>query len=325
MSADGPFYDEMAVGQRFPVPPAVTIDAAAVAIHRSIAGEHWAPGIDHGLARRLTGDERPLVNPGLVLSTAIGASTIATRRVIANLFYRDVRLRRPVHVGETLRTTTEVRAMADASPKPGTPPRGKAILGIVTTAADDPGDVVLDVERCALIPCRGDTAPGRSDEIGSSDGELDLASHTVGVPDWDLGPLGESDQWEIGASREDPLRDVITSAPELVRLTHNLAGVHRDATRTADGRRLVYGGHPVALAQASLERSIPGLALLVGWHECNHVAPAFEDDLLWFRHTLVGERPLGVGRLRAIRVEASTERNGSEMRLLDWTPVVWTT
>ena len=45
------------------------------------------------------------------------------------------------------------------------------------------------------------------------------------------------------------------------RVDVHLAAVHRDATATASGdRRLVYGGHTVALAQASLERTLGGLA-----------------------------------------------------------------
>ena len=68
---------------------------------------------------------------------------MATRRVIANLFYRDLTLTRPVHLGETLHTVTEVRALSDASRRPGTPARGKVLLGITTTADDD---VVLAFE-----------------------------------------------------------------------------------------------------------------------------------------------------------------------------------
>jgi acyl dehydratase len=290
-----------------------------------IVGEHWPPGLDHRLASALTGQQAPLVNPGLVLSCAIGASTIATRRVIGNLFYRDVVLFRPVHVGETLTTTTEVVAMSDASARAGVAPRGKVLLGI--TARTDAG-VVVDFQRCALIPCRGDVLPGYVDDIGTSDGQLDLARFDAVAPSWDLDLLTEHDPWAIGDTRIDALRDVVDQATALVRLTHNVAAVHRDATATAAGdRRLVYGGHTVALAQASLERTLGGLATIVGWHECNHVGPVYEGDLLGFRHTAVAERLRddgAIGRVRAIRVEAVAYREGDEVVVLDWTPVALT-
>ena len=82
-----------------------------------------------------------------------------------------------------------------------------------------------------------------------------------------------------------------------------------------------------ALAQASLERTLDGLATLVGWHECNHVGPVYEGDLLGFRHTAVAERLRDDGtrgRLRAIRVEAVAYREGDPVVVLDWTPVVLT-
>ena len=42
--------------------------------------------------------------------------------------------------------------------------------------------------------------------------------------------------------------DLVSSAPELARLTLNLAAIHHDASAAADGRRLVYGGHTVGIA-----------------------------------------------------------------------------
>ncbi|MGB3733319.1 MAG: hypothetical protein WA964_00080 [Ilumatobacter sp.] len=320
---DGPFYDELATGHRFVEPPGCTLTDGAAAVYRSICGDHWAPGLDHRLGAALTGAPRPLAHPGLVVAMSIGASTAATRRVIANLFYRGLTLARPVHIGETLRTTTEIRALSDASRKPGSAARGKMLLGITTTADDD---VVLAYERCALLPCRGDALPGHTDDIGSSSSPLALDRYTsTGVGDWDLTLLGDRDDWQVDEVRVDPLRDVVDGATALVRLTHNLASVHRDASASANGRRLVYGGHTVALAQASLERCAGGLATLVGWHECNHTAPVFEGDLLSFEHRLVDELDVGGRLLRAINVRVHAHRDDAEPGLvLDWTPVVVT-
>ncbi len=320
----GPFYDELTVGHRFAAPPSHTLTTGDAATYRSICGDHWAPGLDHRLAARLTNDSRPLAHPGLVVALSIGASTVATRRVVANLFYRGLALARPVHLGETVQTSTEVRALCDSSLKPGGQPRGKVLLGITTTADDD---VVLAFERCALLPCQHDSLPGHNDDIGPRSRPLTLNEYQINAPpDWDVALLGEHDGWAVGEVRIDPLRDVVERATSLVRATHNLASVHRDAGASPYDRRLVYGGHTVALAQASLERSVDGLATLIGWHECNHTSPVFEGDLLSFEHELIDQQPSGDGMLRAVNVTVTAHRdNGERHIVLDWTPIVITT
>lgn len=322
---DGLFYDDMHVGLRFPSPPGVMIDSGMAALYTAISGDGMALTVDADLCRQVTGRDSLLANPALVLHVSIGASTVATRNVIGNLFYRNVILDRPVFQGATLRTVTHVAAMADSRPKPGSPPRGKVLLGIETTTAD--GDIVVDYERCPLLPCRGDEAPGHDDEIGPAAGELDLGRFTGAAPsDWDLAPLGEHDDWQIGTTRADLQRDMVDMATALVRITHNQAAVHRDVDASSYDGRLVYGGHTVALAQASLDRVLGGLATVVGWHACNHTAPVFEEDILSCRHTLVDQVQVGSGWCRAVHIEVDAHRPGADpVTVLDWTPIVYTT
>lgn len=320
----GLFYDDMHVGLRFPSPPGVQIDSGVAALYTALSGDGLALTQDQALCEAVTGNPQLLVNPALVLHVSIGASTVATRNVIGNLFYRNVVLARQVHQGQTLRTETGVLAMADTRPKPGRAPRGKVLLGIHTTLAS--GETVVDYERCPLLPCRGDVAPGHEDDIGGAAGELDLASFVSATPTgWDLSPLGEHDAWKPGDTRTDHQRDVVDMATALVRMTHNQAAVHRDAEASSYDGRLVYGGHTVALAQASLVRVMPTLATVVGWQSCNHTAPVFEDDIVSCRHTLLDELPVDGGMLRAIQVEVHAHRPDSEpVSVLDWIPIVYT-
>lgn len=326
---DGPYYDDLVSGHQFVSPPAVTADGGLAAAYQAIAGEALPLCLDARLAAAVTGDPRRLVSPGLLMHLSIGASTVATRKVLANLFYRNVRILRPVREGETLHTVTRVLAMADGSTKPGRAPRGKALLGITTTADDEP---VVDYERCPLIRLRGDVLPGHRDDLGPSPAEatedLDLDEYLSLAPQgWNLDPLGPSAAWEVGETRDDPLRDAVDQALALVRLTHNQAAVHRDVEASPYPVRLVYGGHTVALAQASLSRMLSGVTTVLGWHGCDHTAPVFEGDLLSFRHTLIAEADLGdgAGRVRAVRVEVSAHRpDEGSVVVLDWTPILHT-
>lgn len=322
---EGLYYDDMHVGLRFPSPPGVVLDAGIASLYTAISGDGLALTQDQALCKAVTGNDALLANPALVLHVSIGASTVATRNVIGNLFYRNVVLPRQVHQGETLRTVTGVSAMADTRPKPDTPPRGKVLLQIHTTTAS--GETVVDYERCPLLPCRGDTAPGHADEIGAPAGELDLDRFSSAVPaGWEIGLLGDHDDWQPGEARADHQRDMVDMATALVRITHNQAAVHRDIEASSYEGRLVYGGHTVALAQASLDRVLGGVATVVGWHSCNHTAPVFENDILSCRHTLLDQTRAGNGWCRAVHIEVDANRPGADpVKVLDWTPIVYTT
>jgi acyl dehydratase len=115
------------------------------------------------------------------------------------------------------------------------------------------------------------------------------------------------------------MRDHIDLAVPLVRLTFNQAAVHRDETLGSGGSRLVYGGLVQGLAQASLTRMLPGLAAVLVWDACDHLAPAYEGDLIEFRHRLVESTTLRGGRL--LRFEITATRSDED--LLRWTPIVW--
>ena len=278
--------------------------------------------LDEEISRAVTGRPGRLASPGLVMQLSIGQSTTISRRAIANLFYRDVRLVRPVLIGESVATVVTVAALADGSHKEGRPRRGKVLVDIVTTAAGEPAVVY---QRCPMLPQEDHAAaPGHSDDLGEGQ-DLDLASYAALVPThWDFAPLGPGTDWAVGDTIQDPMRDVIDGATGLVRLTHNLAMIHRDAERSPYPERLVYGGHVVGLAQASLSRVLPGMATIVGWHGCDHTGPAFEGDLLSFTHTLLDVASAGSGRAFAVRVLGHAHRDDSPPEgtpILDWTTV----
>lgn len=283
---DGPFYDDLEPGMELEPQPAVTLDLGLAAWYQSIVGEVLPVCLDHRLGRAVTGSHQPLASPGLVANLSVGQSTVATRRAIANLFYRDMRVARPVHIGETLHTRVHILAMADATPRPDRPDRGKVLLGMQTTADDD---VVMDYQRCALLPARGGSMPGHTGDTGTAPDAVDIRAYADLMPSWNAEELEAPTTWSAGEVRADVTRDIIDQATGLVRLTHNRAIVHRDVDATAFDTRLVYGGHVQALAQASLTRVESRLATIVAWHACSHVGPAFEGDLLSFEHRLVAE------------------------------------
>jgi 2-methylfumaryl-CoA hydratase len=322
----GPLYEDFSVGATLPPLPAVTLTEADNAIYRAITGDQHALTADATAYRAASGSTGALANPALVMQFSIGQTTMATRQAIANLYYRSVRVLRPVEVGQTLHTVTTVLGLRDSAPK-GDQFRGKVWLGITSSSEDGP---VVEYERCALVRGRGPGQPGHADDIPGPSEPTPLTAAGGNVPNWSLDGLIATD-WPVGETRTDPLRDHVDMAAPLARMSFNQAAVHRDRTQTADRRRLVYGGHVQGLAQASLTRMLPGLATVQGWDGCDHIGPAYEGDLIEFRHRLVEHEPVGGGRLMRFEVvgtkvgttDGTEDGHDGEIDILRWTPIVW--
>jgi acyl dehydratase len=115
----------------------------------------------------------------------------------------------------------------------------------------------------------------------------------------------------------------VSSALELVRLTQNRAAAHRDARAGIDGQRLVYGGHTVALAQASLSRFSSDLVTVLAWRSCSHLLPVFEGDLLSFETKVDAVAEAGDFRIVDATVTAFAHRDSSSpAAVLEWHPVL---
>ena len=319
----GPMYEDFSVGATLPPLPSITLTEADNAFYRAVTGDQHLMVADATKYRAASASSGLLANPGLVLQYSIGQTTMATRQAIANLYYRSVRVLRAVEIGQTLSTVTTVLGLKDSAPK-GDQFRGKVWLGITTSSEHGP---VVEYERCALVRGRGPSQPGHADAIPGPSEPGPLADLTGLVPGWDLSGMPVT-EWELRHTKVDPLRDHVDLAAPFARLTFNQAAVHRDVTLTANGRRLVYGGHVQGLAQGSLTRMLPGLSAIVAWDGCDHIGPAYEGDLIEFRHTPLEQVPAGSGRLTRFEVigtKLADEIDGivEPVDILRWTPIVW--
>tara|TARA_B100000614_G_scaffold261161_1_gene289926 strand:+ start:63 stop:1037 length:975 start_codon:yes stop_codon:yes gene_type:complete len=321
-TSDGPYYEDMERGLIFPAAPAVVLDSGLASVYQSIVGEALPLVLDPKLCGEITGIEQRIVSPGLLLHLSIGASTVATKKVIANLFYRNVRILRPVFLGEVLNTTTEVVALQDSRSKNKGTLRGKVLLKITTFANDEK---VLEYYRAPLIRLKGKELPGHNDDLGS-DSKLNLNDYQrSSYKDWKLSLLQRYEQDIPSGVINDPLKDVLDQALALVRLTQNVASVHRDVNASPYPNRLVYGGHTVALAQASLSRIFKNTATILGWHLCNHTGPVFEEDLLSFQHEVIDKQEYASGNIIAVRSRVFVHRdNEKPQEVLEWIPIILT-
>ena len=278
--------------------------------------------LDAALCREVTGQERPIVHPNLVCDISIGQSTGPSQRVRGNLFYRGLVLARPVFIGETLRTRTEIVALKQNRRRPEAPASGLVAMRVRT--ADEHGGPVLDYWRCPMIPMRDrDVDTGHADDFGEIPQALDPAKVSAALPlGWRLDllraavPRPHFEDLAPGQTFVLEAGETVTGATELARLTLNVAMAHTDATGSAHGQRLVYGGHTISVAAAHATRAIPAIATIVAWHGCEHLGPVFEGDVL---RTELSVESCTAPALVEIRARVSATRPGAEPApVLDW-------
>lgn len=319
----GPWFEDLKHGMVFDDTPPITITPGLAALYASLTGDRMRLPLDASLAKIVTGSDVPPAHPGLVWNIAIGASTGATQRVRANLFYRSMIFLRPVYVGDTLTTTAEVVALKQNTPKPDKPATGLAVLRI--RCRNDRGEPVLDFWRCPMIPLRDpDARTGHADSFDDIPDDISAAQLGAAVPAWDLAAFRD----RVSAPRAADLvagttyaiaaREPVTGAAELVRATLNAAIVHLDSGAGPDGKRLVYGGHTISIAASQITRAIPGIVTIVAWRGCDHTGPVFENDLLRTDVTVERIDAVPGGGLVDLRAITYAARDTGEVPVLDW-------
>ncbi len=327
----GPYFEDFVRGQEFDS-PGVTLTVGHAAWHQAVTGDRLRLVLDQHVSRIVTGRQEPLAHPMLVANVAIGQSTEPSQRVKGNLFYRGLVFRRPVYIGETLCSTTRVVALRQSQVRPGRPATGLVALEIETRNQD--GQQLLHFWRCPLIPCRDPNVQTgwRDDLDGIGKGALQADIGGARPDGWHLDGLAERWGKGRGAQHLQPgtrfnvqACDTITCAPELVRLTLNLAVAHTDSRESYLGRRLVYGGHTLSVAFSQATRALPRLLTILAWESCEHTAPVTEGDRIRTEVTVLDVASASAGatpvKLGIRSFAAGPVENDEERLVIDW--VIW--
>jgi 2-methylfumaryl-CoA hydratase len=332
---DGPYFEDFHVGQILEQAPAVTLTEGHATAHQMLCGDRLRLPLDHHFCQQITGVDKPLLNPSMAIGVAIGQTTYATQNVMGNLFYRGLILKKPVYIGDTLSTSTKVVALRQNKVKGGRPATGMVALEMNIT--NQYGDEILHFWRCPMVPCRDVKAvTGHSDELDFIPSDISSDALKDAVPaSWDTSLFKELingphfNEVEEGHHFIIKARDTITNAPELTRLTLNLAKTHTDAGASVYGQRLVYGGQTISIAAAHIIRALPNVMTHIAWTHCNHAAPVFENDILRSEVIVKNKTPLDTGGgLVELQINVFAERSetaptsAKDAQVLDWGLVV---
>ncbi|MGH3532271.1 MAG: MaoC family dehydratase [Mycobacterium sp.] len=317
----GPYFDELQAGQVFAAAPSMTLTHGLAAVHQSILGDRLRLPLDAELSLVVTGSTAPLAHPGLVCDVAIGQSTLVTGHVKANLFYRGLVFGRFPAIGDTLFTRTEVVGLKKNSAKPGRAPTG--LVALRMTTIDQADRLVLDFYRCAMLPLSQGAGPHTAQHADDlSKVGADLVPPPSAVDEWDGDVFREripGPHFDTGMAGRvlHSSADVVSGAPELARLTLNIAAVHHDSR--VSGRRLVYGGHTIGLALAQASRLLPNLATVLGWQSCDHTGPVYEGDTLYSEVHIESAEPTANGGVLGLRSLVHAVSDSEPARqVLDW-------
>ena len=331
---DGPYFEEFTLGQQF-VAPSVTVTEGHAAMYGALFGDRMRLPLDKHLCRKVTGEDRWIAHPYLAMHMAAGQTTHASQHVKGNLFYRGVLLRRPVYLGDSLYTTTKVVGLKQNKPKPGRDATGMVALEMTTVNQRD--EVVLHFWRSPMIACKDPQADtGHNDDFSWIKNSFSAEELLDALPrGWNLAPMASdltglrAPVLEAGDDVDVGPRDTVTCAPELVRMSLNIAYTHTDAGKSYLGQRLVYGGHTISIALAQVSRALPNLLSMVAWRYCDHLGPVLEGDIISTKFKVLDVIPAPAGgRLYDLDVEtfATRKEAGGDYKtekVLAWGLVTW--
>jgi len=188
-------------------------------------------------------------------------------------------------------------------------------------------ETVMHFWRCPMLPCRDPGADtGARDSFDAIPEAIGWEQLESAIPlDWRLDDFRETlpgahfADVSVGSHYVVEARDTVTGAPELARMTLNMARAHTDASASAYGKRLVYGGHTISMASAQMTRALPNLVTLIAWRSCAHSAPVFEGDRLWTEFQVEDKQRMGSsGGVVDLHAMVHAERAGETVKVLEW-------
>ncbi|QBF30448.1 MaoC family dehydratase [Thalassococcus sp. S3] len=223
---------------------------------------------------------------------------------VANLGYAEGRWLKPVHAGDTLRSTSEVIGLKQNS-------NGKTgVVYVRTRGMNQRDEVVLDYVRWVMVRKRD--ADAAAPETVLPDLAKSVAAEDLVIPEgldftgYDFDLAGEPHRWadyEVGEQIDHVDGVTIEEAEHMMatRLWQNTAKVHFDATFRPDGQRLIYGGHVISMARALSFNGLANAQMVVALNAGAHANPCFSGDTIkaWSEVLDKADTPApGVGALR---------------------------
>jgi len=310
--AEGWFFEDYALGQRFGHPVPRTITAGDAALYIALTGARHPLHCAEPVARAAGYPACP-VDDLLVFHIAFGKTVHdISYNAVANLGYAGVRFLAPVYVGDTLHSQSEVIGLKENSNG------SSGVVYVGSRTLNQHGQEVLSWARWVMVAKKSRNRPAPTPILPALAREVDVGKLVVpaflvpaGLDPMATGGTRVWDDYQPGESIDHPGGMTVEESDHMLatRLYQNTARIHFDAfaaQSNAFGKRLVYGGHVISVCRALSYDGLENTLALAAINAGTHANPTFAGDTLYCRHVVLGRweipgRPdVGALRLRML-------------------------
>lgn len=202
---------------------------------------------------------------------------------LANLGYAEGRFLKPIQLGDTIRTTSEVIGLKQNS-------NGKSgVVWVHSKGFNQNDDIVIDYKRWVMVRKRNSDAPAPETVI--PDLKSVIPAENLVVPDglnfsnYNFDLAGEPHRWgdyEVGEKIDHVDGVTVEEAEHMIatRLWQNTAKVHFDTSARPDGSRLIYGGHVISMARTLSFNGLANAQMVAGINAGAHANPCLAGDTI---------------------------------------------
>ena len=237
---------------------------------------------------------------------------------LANLGYAEGRWLRPVYVGDTIRSTSDViGARQNSNGKSG-------VVWVRTRGHNQRGETVMEYVRWAMVRKRDVDSDAPEPVIPALKPALEV--HDLVVPEgldfsaYDFTLAGEPHRWgdyAIGETIDHVDGVTVEEAEHMMatRLWQNTAKVHFDTGSRPDGRRLIYGGHVISMARTLSFNGLANAQVVAGLNGGTHANPCFAGDTIRAWSEVLDKAETGVPGVGALRLRLVATKGGEPFAL----------
>jgi len=315
----GKFFEDYDVGQVLEHAVPRTVSGGERALYHALYPARHALCSSDEFARNCGLDGAPLDD--LAAFHIVFGKTVPdiSLNAVANLGYGEGRFLKPVNVGDTLRSVSEVIGLKQNS-------NGKTgVVWVRTTGLNQRDERVLEYVRWVMVRKRNPDSPAPDavvPRLASAVSAADLiVPEGLDFSRYDFRLAGETHRWadyEIGETIDHVDGVTIEEAEHMLatRLWQNTAKVHFDATTRPDGRRLIYGGHVISMARSLSFNGLANAQMIAAINAGAHANPCFAGDTVRAWSEVIDKAPTAAPGVGAIRLRLVATKDATEPFLL---------
>ena len=307
----GNFFEDFKVGDELTHATPRTVNAGDVALYQGLFGSRFALQSSDAFARHSGLPQSP-VDDWLTFHVVFGKTVPdVSLNAVANLGYAEGRFLKPVYVGDTLSSTSEVIGLKENS-------NGKTgVVYVRTSGKNQRGEEVLSYVRWVMVNKRDHSAAAPEPvvpELAKAVPADQLVAPQARYTNYNWAMAGSKHAWgdyEVGEKIDHVDGMTIEEAEHMIatRLYQNTAKVHFNQHQQEGsrfGKRLIYGGHVISLTRALTFNGLENAQTVVALNAGAHVAPCFAGDTVYAwsevmdKAEATGRDDVGFLRLRTV-------------------------